>query len=77
MQQLVDELWHTRAPVRVIGRHDYLYLFRFASDRDLNHAYLRGPWSMIGGLLVLELWATGDVAGGCKYSQICNTGSIS
>ncbi|KAH7854186.1 hypothetical protein Vadar_011168 [Vaccinium darrowii] len=56
MQELVNELWHTLAPVRVIGRHDNLYLFQFSSEVDLNHAFSRVPWSMRGGLLVLDFW---------------------
>ncbi|KAH7861174.1 hypothetical protein Vadar_022613 [Vaccinium darrowii] len=59
MQGLVEELWHTRAPMRVVGRHDNFYLFRFYSEVDFNHAFLRGPWSMRGGLMVMDVWQPG------------------
>ncbi|KAH7866265.1 hypothetical protein Vadar_017846 [Vaccinium darrowii] len=58
MQGLVEELWLTVAPMRVVGRHDNLYLFRFYSEVDFN-AFLKGPWAMRGGLLVMDIWQPG------------------
>ncbi|KAF7150605.1 hypothetical protein RHSIM_Rhsim02G0226500 [Rhododendron simsii] len=56
VQQLVNELWRTREPVRVEGRSDNFYVFHFRNEVDLHFAISRGPWSLRGALLALDYW---------------------
>lgn len=56
MQSLVNELWHTNLPVRIVARRENTFVFRFYDQEDADHAMARGPWAIRGGLLVLDYW---------------------
>ena len=54
LQQLINDAWHIRGSVTVVGRDSHYYILHFEVLDDLLYVCGERPWAVDGALLVLE-----------------------
>lgn len=56
LQHIINDAWHLRGTVSIVGRDSHFYLLHFEHIEDLNHTCNEGPWAVDGALFILEKW---------------------
>lgn len=56
VQKIVEKAWRTEEGFSISPWRDNVYAFGFKSEEDLCRNISRGPWSVMGSLLILRRW---------------------
>jgi|UniRef100_A0A2N9F2J8 hypothetical protein len=70
LQQLINNAWHIRGNVTVVGRNSHYYILHFDVLDDLLYICGEGPWALDGALLVLERWRNNIVLDGLQLNFV-------
>ncbi|KAG5544352.1 hypothetical protein RHGRI_016938 [Rhododendron griersonianum] len=56
VQKVIEKAWRTEDEFSITPWKDNVYAFGFKKEDDLSRVICRGPWSVMGSLLVLRRW---------------------
>ncbi|KAI8566941.1 hypothetical protein RHMOL_Rhmol02G0081600 [Rhododendron molle] len=56
VQKVIEKAWRTEEEFSITPWKDNVYAFGFKKEDDLCRVISRGPWSVMGALLVLRRW---------------------
>ncbi|KAL8139903.1 hypothetical protein V2J09_005924 [Rumex salicifolius] len=57
MDKKLKELWKPVGKMMLMDLPNSYYVVRFETERDYNHAFSGGPWTMFGHYLILKHWS--------------------
>ncbi|KAE9461554.1 hypothetical protein C3L33_06540, partial [Rhododendron williamsianum] len=56
VQKVIEKAWRTEEEFSISAWKDNIYAFGFKNDDDLCRIISKGPWSVMGSLLILRKW---------------------
>lgn len=56
VQKIVEKAWRTEEGFSISPWRDNVYAFGFNNEEDMCRIISRGPWSVMGSLLILRRW---------------------
>lgn len=59
VQKIIEKAWRTEEEFSISPWKDNVYAFGFKNEEDLCRIISKGPWSVMGAILVLRRWETG------------------